>query len=57
MFATEKARAIEANLLEIIGQWNAILSQGISADELALFKSIQTRMIANASAHKTLLSR
>ncbi|MFS1492305.1 MarR family winged helix-turn-helix transcriptional regulator [Vibrio splendidus] len=52
VFVTEKARAIEMVLIQIIKEWNDILLEGVSEGELETLKSVQAKMIHNAEKYR-----
>lgn len=52
VFVTEKARAIEMVLIQIIKEWNDILLEGVSEEELETLKFIQAKMIHNAEKYR-----
>ncbi|MEZ9515343.1 MarR family winged helix-turn-helix transcriptional regulator [Vibrio splendidus] len=52
VFVTEKARAIEVVLIQIIKEWNDILLEGVSEGELETLKSVQAKMIHNAEKYR-----
>ena len=52
VFVTEKARTIELTLIKIIKEWNDILLAGVSEDELATLKSVQSKMLSNAANYR-----
>ncbi|MCF7485396.1 MULTISPECIES: MarR family winged helix-turn-helix transcriptional regulator [Vibrio] len=47
VYPTEKALELKPKLIKIIGDWNDILSAGISEEELEIVKRVNRQMINN----------
>lgn len=50
VFPTEKALAVRPLLLEMAGEWNAIITKGFDEQETAQFAAFLERALANAKA-------
>lgn len=51
VFLTDKAREVEPKIYKILCEWNSIISNGLSEEEMQISISLLQKMCSNACSH------